>query len=336
METDTIRERQNRWIETIKEGGGIGTTLLQHKLDNEWHTDCSSKGCLDTPIYTRTLCANEILFEGDSDKWDAVRVMSMDIIKTLDEYGIPYIKAFSGGKSVHIHIFFNPKIEIKLKKNTLVDVPKEVRMWLAKWILSKAWPRFYSLLDWSVLSWSTKRKGRMVRIFGCPREIGTTKTVIDTIPVKKITKAPAIFPQKIKLWNVIYLSEKINDFLKEREEQLSKIYQATFNFKGANPEKIPCIEYLLENGVARGIRDEALFTLLIFLKNIGVSPEEAQAYGFRFLEKCQPIPNDLIYGLEAKVRHVWRSNYKISRIKMNDLGNQCYQGGACELCSRFK
>ncbi len=55
----------------------------------------------------REILPNEIVIEIESENWEDVVNEASLVIRRLEEFGIPYYIWFSGGKSLHIHIFID-------------------------------------------------------------------------------------------------------------------------------------------------------------------------------------------------------------------------------------
>ena len=59
------------------------------------------------PVDYRTVLKNEIIIDIDIKVWDVVLDVEQHITKMLENEKIPFISAYSGGKGIHIHIFFD-------------------------------------------------------------------------------------------------------------------------------------------------------------------------------------------------------------------------------------
>ena len=83
------------------------------------------------PIYTRGILLNEILIDPDTPDWNIMKYGIEKLCKFCKENNIPFIMGFSGGKGVHVSIFYG---NIALDKSfydeiekTDIDVHKTIR-----------------------------------------------------------------------------------------------------------------------------------------------------------------------------------------------------------------
>ncbi len=193
-------------------GNGTKLDLSLAKMWQEWHSVWSTQ-----PLLTCSLLTNEVAFDPDLRDWPVLRKEVNKLCSFMDSEKIPYLLSWSGGKGVHIETFFD--------KDTIVpddigegineyqiDVGRVVRVLITNWILDNADVDADVIkLDWSKIKWTTKSKGSMIRIFGCKRESGGNKTLIETMPEEQPLPEvlPLRFPGYIKIWNIARLRDEI-------------------------------------------------------------------------------------------------------------------------------
>ncbi|MEM3907652.1 MAG: hypothetical protein QXZ17_12460, partial [Nitrososphaerota archaeon] len=95
------------------------------------------------PIASRSILRNEIVLELDDDSWEYVRDGTRRIIQVLEKWGArdAYYLSYSGNRSLHVHVFFNPsslkinndtgKVLENIDKN---EIRKEVKTYIMKQI----------------------------------------------------------------------------------------------------------------------------------------------------------------------------------------------------------
>jgi hypothetical protein len=161
------------------------------------------------PIYTRGILQNEILIDPDTPDWNVMKDGIDKLTNYCKENNIPFIMGFSGGKGIHVSIFYG---NIDLEESffnevdkTDIDVHKTIRKGLITKLAEKAGVDFDRIrVDQGKINFNVESKGSQVRTFGTTRAPGQYKTLINTIPDHKPEpyELPLIFPEKIELWEI--------------------------------------------------------------------------------------------------------------------------------------
>lgn len=249
---------------------------------NVWHK-------ITQPIYTRGILPNELLFDPDTPEWAVMKEGIDKLCSYCMENNIPFIMGFSGGKGVHVSIFFG---NISLEQNLIdeinktdIDVYKTVRKALVKVLAEKAGVDLESIrIDWGKINFNAESKGSQVRDFGTIRTQGLYKTMIERIPAHKPDpyELPLIFPEKVELWeieNTEFKDIAINA-LKAEVERAKKANEHNLvdvDFSGTEIMSFPCIKKLHEIGVTNG-RYYAGEGMFLLCKKCGISKETAEQY----------------------------------------------------------
>lgn len=108
----------------------------------------------NTPCDHRTVLSNEVIFELDARAWGQNKKIALIILGALEELEIPYYMYATGGKGVHISIYFNKLVLTKEQTETFNTALrygftwKHIRLWL-----------LYDIISYAGLSASTAGKG---------------------------------------------------------------------------------------------------------------------------------------------------------------------------------
>lgn len=220
---DSVVASQRDWLRKLQDLTNKPILIQRHK-NNTWHDWQDDIPSL--PYHTRTLLPCEICFDPDVRDWQVMKT-GMDTLKNfMDRVGIPYVLAYTGGKAVHLHVFFMTNIPLpesliqRIRNCNGIDVGKEVRIYLANWLLDRAdVDAGVIVLDFGKISWNSSSKGSMIRTIGSQRENGDYKTVIDSIPEEKPCRLPLRFPETLGLWDIAPLRDSIAEHLERCIEQ---------------------------------------------------------------------------------------------------------------------
>jgi len=269
-------------IEGIKPEGADPDLYMWRPFPNIWHK-------ITQPIYTRGILPNEILIDPDTPEWNVMR----EGIEKLTEYckknNIPYITGFSGGKGVHVSIFFNQfMVENELGndiENTGIDVFRTVRRALITTLAEKAGLDPDNIqMDWGKINFNIESKGSQVRTFGTVRAPGQYKTLIDKILDHKPDpyELPLVFPEKVELWeieNTEFKEIAINALKKEvhRAKKSNEYSLTDADFTGIEIMKFPCVKRLFESGIKNG-RYYAGLSVLLMCRRCGITKEETEKH----------------------------------------------------------
>jgi len=257
---------------------------------------------LTAPIYTRGILENEIVFDPDVTDWDAMRAGITKIVDYCKKTDIPVIQGYSGGKGVHLHIFFGnfdvPE-DLHAGLNKLdVDPYKAVRIALFEEIAARAGVSLESIgADTGKVNFSIYRKGSQIRTFGTTREPGKFKTLVEEVPEKQpeAGELPLIFPSNIETWeirNTDFARVAVNA-LRAAIKDAEKAAEYSFidiDFSDTEVMKFPCISRLHAAHLTNG-RYYAGNSLLLMSVKCGLNKEETEA-GLRDLYKTFPNMTD--------------------------------------------
>lgn len=296
------------------------------------------------PLLTRSILRYELVLEGDTLDWMILKYEINKIVKYLRDQNVPFLLAYSGEKSIHIHIFFNiqtlplPENIVKGLEKYRLKVGSIVREFLADYILKKSGVDAEALkLDRGKIHWSEDSKGSMVRLFGCPRENGGYKTLIDSIPEQrpKPGELSLRFPEKIELWDISFLKEDLSKLLagKIKEfERAQRIWQIDTLRRLESPcrrSRSKCLGLQkAEDGVPEGFRDNvAVGFISAYHKWLKLSIEEARVAMQDWYYRCEKSGTDNQFTLQD-------IDYKINRIySLNKPYNPCQffrDAGLCQ------
>ncbi|MBU7045021.1 MAG: hypothetical protein HXS54_01180 [Theionarchaea archaeon] len=215
-----FRNRQETWLSSLNDYSILQLKVCR-RLTEKWNYLSSVKYI----IQHRTVLHNEIVFDIDFKKWEDVKEYGEKVIKTLEKLKIPHVLAYSGGKGIHIHVFFKFSEDQNIRlftENISIDTIF-VRMQLFKYILKEAEINDELIgkskpFDTSCVNFSDELKGHLIRAFGGKKE--SFKTIIEEIPDDKptISYDQVIFPTQIEEWIL-------------PDELLSQIFEASASKK---------------------------------------------------------------------------------------------------------
>jgi|GEM_PF-873332 len=241
------------------------------------------------PIYTRGILPNEILIDPDTPEWDVMKAGIEKLIEYCKKNNIPFITGFSGGKGIHVSIFFNAcRVDKELEngiEETGIDVLKTARRALVKTLAEKAGVNLDDIrTDWGKIDFNFYNKGSQVRTFGTVRAPGQYKTLVDKIPDHKPEpyELPLIFPEKVELWEIenTEFKDVVLDALRKEVSRARKSNEYSLtdaDFTGIEIMKFPCIKKLFESGIKNG-RYYAGLSVLLMCKKCGISKEETEKH----------------------------------------------------------
>ncbi|MCX9012352.1 MAG: hypothetical protein OIN66_14700 [Candidatus Methanoperedens sp.] len=113
MVIDSIVAGQRDWLMKLQELTNK-PILIQRHMSNVWHPwqdDIPSNPYLTRNVLQCELCLDpDITHEGPY--WNLMKEGMDQIIAFLKGAGIPYIMAYTGGKGLHLHVFFNTQIPL--------------------------------------------------------------------------------------------------------------------------------------------------------------------------------------------------------------------------------
>jgi len=356
-EKKTLVEKQHRYLKKLMAISWRRSFYSQkyfliggfHKFSKWWWYDEPRK----EPIDYYSVLLNELIFEIDIKEWKLCKKFALKIIDVLEAMEVPYYACPSGGKGIHIHIYFDCKNfseKLMEKASRLGFESKHIRYWLWHKILDEAkFDNKYrgkgKAFDDSVINWSDAGKGHLIRAIGGKKllkdENGNLKTYAfkntfadNKIPDRKDNMASAdevVFPDEISVWwlDLKEFNSFLEGFIAKKEKEFEETYnKLDIKLKGKYSE-LPCVKKIIMQGVDIGLRNQATFplTLALFLDNH--SEEKIKSVLREFKNKCPQIPEpfterEAYSWIEwvKKVRPVWNCR------RCKDLG-VCEKGN-CE------
>ncbi|KYK38410.1 MAG: hypothetical protein AYK18_17225 [Theionarchaea archaeon DG-70] len=209
-EISKFRNEQIQWLKRLQDISVISIKVARNCNNKTLNWQLTRE--VKFPVNHRTVLHNEVVFDLDFWNWKDIKRYGNKLVETIQNENIPFLLAYTGGKGLHIHVFFNIPNLPGFENYTL----QEIRMKLAKKILRKAEIEEKLIgknkpFDTSCINWSDTTKGHLIRIFGGKNK--SFKTLISEIPEFRpyIPYDQVIFPQGIELWNIP--NELIHDFV---------------------------------------------------------------------------------------------------------------------------
>ena len=244
---NAVINAQHEWLKTLQSEQPKAQILIKakegktpEKADSDlyrWLPFACIWDKIKEPIYTRGILPNEILIDPDTSDWNVMKDGIEKLTTYCKENNIPFIMGFSGGKGIHMSIFFG---DVKFDKELIdsinqtdIDVFKTVRRALVVDLAKKAGINVDNIgMDWGKIPFNLENKGSQVRTFGTTRASGLYKTLIDGIPDHKPKPydLPLIFPEKVELWDIqgTEFENVVVDALKIEVERAKKANEQTF------------------------------------------------------------------------------------------------------------
>ncbi len=169
MKEDSITASQHNWLQLLQ---SVSKRPLRVSRNYEGKpSKWVSVKEAEFPVDYRTVLHNEVVFDIDSTKWKEVRLFTEIVTDTLNRMNVPYITAYTGGRGIHVHVFFNLSEDQKRKCSKIDVMPKDLRIWLFQHVLQEAGvsPKLIGPgkpFDTACVNWNDEGKGHLVRIFG--------------------------------------------------------------------------------------------------------------------------------------------------------------------------
>lgn len=238
-----------------------------------------------TPIDYRTVLSNEIVVDIDAKKWATCKEFGEVTLHYLKEHDIPYILGDSGGKGIHIHVWFEANVSdeflptlMKAKEKGFNMRQLRVRLW--KYILKNAGFKLAhmgkgNILDDALVNWDDTSKGHTVRMFGGRKkrnvsELGSVdwawKTVINDVPERKnrVTEPRNVkYPEELKIWLVPegIIKRIVTSYLAKKESEMTRA-PTVKKYEGLYT-RLPCVQKLIKEGNEEGTRHDGAGTVAL-------------------------------------------------------------------------
>lgn len=250
-----------------------------------------------TPIFTRGILPNEIVFDPDTQIWDDLKREFEKIVSTCKRLNIPYLLAYSGGKGCHLHIFFDhfsvtiPEELFEKAKENKYDIFRAFRQYIFEYVVRESGANLELLkIDKPKVNWQIFSMGSQVRDFGTMRPGGFCKTLIHDIPVVRPTAPlPLEFPVAAEMWKIPpeHVSNIINII------KVGIVHQNKWNkqelppIQGLKIEDIPCISNIMR-GLDSG-RYYGAGAIALVGKSMKYTWEQVEPLIETFLNRCKGL-----------------------------------------------
>lgn len=254
-------------------------------------------------IDNRSVLDREIIFDIDATKWSVVKHFRDKIVEVLEMEEIPYYEAYTGGKGVHIHVFFETYRD-KEDRGDIDEAKKyklqyrDIRVYFWNWILDKAdidkkYRGSGKVIDKGLVGWSDYGKGHMIRLVG-GRKSKINNLGEDThkrkhiyaewlktrqdIPLEEI-EFPEITPWIIpKTEFTAFLKEFIE--LKKNRPEATEIIEYEGKFL-----KLPCVSRI-RGGMPEGKRNSGLRNIMLACSLDKIKKETAEKIADEYSKVC--------------------------------------------------
>jgi hypothetical protein len=330
---DTITQRQTHWLEALQ---SVSKQPLRVSRNvNGKPSQWVSREEAEFPVDYRTVLHNEVVIDIDCTRWNEVKMFAEMVTETLNTQRIPYITAYTGGRGIHIHLFFFLSEDQKRKCEDMDVMPKDLRVWLLEYILTDCGitPKLIGPgkpFDTSCINWNDEGKGHLVRLFGGKKR--GYKTVVTEIPEERPRTKEVTFPDSITKWYIPdqLFKEFIDHFKrynKERVESTTRYRAASQNFTGTYMN-LPCVQRIVK-GMPEGQRNAGAHILAIASHLDGMPREDMEKTMLSYAETCPQ--NDISHNEYLGWVH-WILNQK----KLFWNCRFCKELGVCEKDCEFR
>lgn len=261
------------------------------------------------PVDYRSILENEIVFDIDFQEWKHVKKFGDKILLALQMARTPHILQDTGGKGVHIHVFFKTDGDTEL----LVLLQKAIKkgfemrhMRVALWndILRKAEIDINFIghgkpIDEKTVNWSADSKGHLIRVTGGKKPLGQDeigdpkwgyKTVMENqneIPERRTRcndPDKVAYPKEVIYWKIPKgrMKDIINHFLSEfadkAEMKITK-YEGVYT-------ALPCAQRLVSEGNEEGQRHDGAGVIALACALDNMNEKETMSILERYRKSC--------------------------------------------------
>lgn len=344
-EIEDVMPRQHEWIAHLSELAGRPLRgryyIFEGGNSGAWVPLSSNQELM---IKDRQVLPSEIPLDLDADDWDDIKSEGDKIINFLQTETIPYLLGYTGGKGIHFHTLVKPATVQLFEQeydgpnvDIRFDAACVIRKFLADWILKGAGVTDAAKVDMLKVKWSKFGNGTLIREFGCPRDDGNHKTLINSIPEDKmeVINAEIVIPsaQDIKFWDLP------GDMVRNLHKEIRGLIQ-TIRKANAEPSvecngdsaAAPCLQGLLSpvEMVERGSRHERLFFISRLMNALGCPRTEIEGELKGFCDHCEN-PSEAYQDALSTARDVVTKGIKnFSCQDAKTYGGQCNKK-ACHL-----
>jgi len=256
------------------------------------------------PCVTRGILINELVIDFDISDRRELEAQHARAVDVLRRWGWTAYSAPTGGKGIHLHAFIDPRvsipedlfqriIELEDKKGVETDAWCHIRDHLFERLVREARLTVANAkegrpgVDRAKVHWSKFSKGSPIRMVGCVRDNGRTKT-LD--PAGKTL----IFPAKPPVLNDLtpFLPEIWNRIRADVDHNLSRdLAQIDLGGKAA---ELPCISGIVASGAPEGDRNLLWFAVAGLLHRTGTPEDRAEAMAREFARNSNASEQEMI------------------------------------------
>ncbi|MEM3525588.1 MAG: hypothetical protein QXQ54_08090 [Thermoplasmata archaeon] len=308
-----VGETQRKLLATIRAMSPKQQFFVAYNYDDKISPWVSFDIATRFPVHHRSVGFFELVFDIDAVAWEQVKTVGMRITETCKRLLISHYAYLTGGKGIHIHVFFRypmgENLDLDAQVIDMGVLPRDLRIAYFNYILKQA-EISPEQLDNALVVWDDTQKGHMVRAEGasrCNGEILTYKSYIAEIPRTRtfITSIKDVkLPEKIEINTLPPIVIKSAIALKKKLEVIPVESIATNSFP-CTLGKLPlCIKKLLE-GLPEGNRNHGARILVVALKIAGLSYESAFSYCRLYYENC-PKHDFKFDEVKAWLDWIWR------------------------------
>ncbi|MBU7026194.1 MAG: hypothetical protein HXS48_04565 [Theionarchaea archaeon] len=290
MKENTIDANQHKWLQVLQ---SLSKRPLRVSRNFEGKpSKWISVEDGEFPVDYRTVLHNEIVFDIDSTRWNEVRMFTEIVTDTLNKMNVPYTAAYTGGRGVHVHVFFSLSEDQKRQCVQIDVMPKDLRAWLFYYFLTDAGtsPKVIGPgkpFDTACVNWSDEGKGHLVRIFGGKKR--NCKTMLSEIPEERPKKYDVQFPDSVNLWKIpdSIFKEFSDNFKKSQEKRVEackRYSEAAQNFTGTYLN-LPCVQKIFK-GLPEGKRNAGARIVAIACRLDGVPEKDTEKVMLDYAGNC--------------------------------------------------
>ncbi len=252
----------NRYA-TEKVNNEIELTVKENGHFRRWLPFTAAQKYLNFPEVHRGVLNWELVFDVDLKDLKQNLIGARKVAARLRLKEIPYWAFYSGGKSIHIHIFLNPAVELPEEIATKMEERQEPNLWY----------NFRNYLAWRLLGELRKEfavdslklvsRRTMIRACGsqhqgtgfCKVYLGSSvrdiPRALDGLKEFQISEPREVpqdyFPEEIREWQFTGWKKYLLDYLKKPR----RLYLPKREIKG-KLRNMPCLEYLLSHRLPDG------------------------------------------------------------------------------------
>ncbi len=238
------------------------------------------------PYAARTILSNEVILDFDIRDAATLRTHLDHAKAVLDGWGWTYYDLPTGGKGHHLHFFLDPEVTVperiaeKIERYNALhpkgpyDLWRFIRLYFFNRMVEEGELPVLSSgkegMDPAPVGWSANGKGALIRMAGCIRDNGRTKT-LDPTGQRLIIP---IYQPKLNHWTA-FQDEIFEQMGEDLDKKVNRSIPAAIS--GTSPVSVGCIAGMVETGGAEGMRHEDALRLATLMREVKMPLEQAEA-----------------------------------------------------------